>query len=377
VPVRAATVTRGTIRSVISVNGKVEPLENFEAHAPVSTVVRRVLVKEGEHVKKGQLLLQLDDSEARSQAAKAQALLKAAQADMHSVESGGTQEELLSLDAQLTKARADRSAAERTLNAMRALQSKGAASPGEVKDAENNLARASADLQMLEKKKQQRYSQPEIARVESQRAEAQAAYDAAEDVLTKSNVRAPFSGIVYSLPVRQGAFVQAGDLLLQVADLSRIVVRAFVDEPDIGRLASGNKVEITWDAVPGRVWQGTVSGIPATVKVRGARNVGDTTCAVDNSDLRLLPNVNVGVTIVTAEHDKILIVPREAVHLDDSRPYVFQIQDGKLRRADVQVAVSNLTQAEISSGIVEQSKVALSVGAAKPLRDGAPVKIVQ
>src|SRR5215831_14576757 len=76
IPVRAATVERGSIRSLISTNGKIEPAQNFEAHAPASTVVGRLLVKEGDHVKKGQLLLQLDDAEARSQAAHAQAQLK-------------------------------------------------------------------------------------------------------------------------------------------------------------------------------------------------------------------------------------------------------------------------------------------------------------
>ena len=80
----------------------------------------------------------------------------------------------------------------------------------------------------------------------------QAAYDAAEDILQKSNIVAPFDGIVYVLPVKRGGYVQAGDLLLQVADLSNVLVRAYVDEPDIGRLVPGQKTEVTWDAVPAR-----------------------------------------------------------------------------------------------------------------------------
>ena len=63
--------------------------------------------------------------------------------------------------------------------------------------------------------------------------------------------------------------MQAGDLLLQEADLSRVLVRAFVDEPDIGRLQAGQIVEITWDAVPGRTWTGTVSTVPSTVSCVG------------------------------------------------------------------------------------------------------------
>src|ERR1700745_1911263 len=69
IPVRAAALERRSIRTVISTNGKIEPAQNFEAHSPVNTTVRRLLVREGDHVKKGQLLLQLDDAEARSPAA--------------------------------------------------------------------------------------------------------------------------------------------------------------------------------------------------------------------------------------------------------------------------------------------------------------------
>ena len=87
-PVRSAHILRGSIRSVISTNGKIEPLNNFEAHSPVPTTVKRVLVKEGDHVKRGQLLLQLDDDEARTSAARALAQLKGAQADIHAVEHG-------------------------------------------------------------------------------------------------------------------------------------------------------------------------------------------------------------------------------------------------------------------------------------------------
>ena len=73
------------------------------------------------------------------------------------------------------------------------------------------------------------------------------------------NIHAPFDGVVYSLPVHQGPYVSPGDLVLQEADLSKVLVRAFVDEPDVGRLAPDQNIEVTWDAVPGRIWNGTVS----------------------------------------------------------------------------------------------------------------------
>lgn len=374
--VRAVTVQRGPIRSQISTNGKVEPVQNFESHAPIATTVKRILVKEGDHVHKGQLLLELDNDDIRAQAARAQAQIKAAQANLAATKNSGTQEEVLTLNAQLAKTRAARDTAQRSLDALKRLQQQGAASEGEVRQAETALQSVQADLNLLEQKQKDRYSPTEVASTEAQAAQAQAAYESAEDALSKSSVRAPFDGVVYSLPVKLGAFVQAGDMLLQVADLSHVLVRAFVDEPDVGRLQLGQKVEVAWDAVPGRIWTGVVNSVPSTVKRSGNRNVGETTCLIDNQDLRLLPNINVGVTIVVAEHHDVLTLQRDALHIDDNKPYVFRIIDNHLKRQAIEFSLQNLTRVEITSGLSEGDAVAMPAEETKPLSDGAPVKVV-
>jgi HlyD family secretion protein len=376
VPVQAATVERGTIRSVISTNGKVEPLHNFEAHAPLGTTVERLLVKEGDHVKRGQLLLRLDDAEARSEAARALAQLRASQAEISAIQSGGNGEEVLTLQAQLAKARTARDTSERTLEALERLQQQGAASAGEVALARDQVKSTNADLRLLEQKQKDRYSPPEIVQVQARLSQAQAAYAAAQDVLSQLNIRAPFDGVVYSLPVHPGAYVGSGDLVLQAADLNRVLVRAFVDEPDVGRLTPGQLIEVTWDAMPGRRWQSQMTNIPATVKLHGTRNVGETTCAVDNHDFALLPNVNVNVTIVTEEHRDVLTVPREAVRSDDGKIYVYQIVNDQLQRRDVQTSVSNLTQVEVTGGIQVNAAVALTSLNSKPLHDGSAVRVI-
>ena len=377
VPVRVATVDRSTIRSIVSTNGKVEPLQSFESHAPVGTTVKKLLVKEGQHVKKGQLLAQLDDAEASSQAARAFAQVRAAQAEVSAVRRGGNREEVLTLESQLVKARTLYDTAQRNLEALQRLQQNGAASPGEVKQAQDQLGAADADLKLLQQKQGQRYSQPEVDRVEAQQTEAESAYEATENVLRQLNIRAPFDGIVYSLPVHQGSYVNPGDLVLQEADLSKVLVRAYVDEPDVGRLAQGQPIELTWDAVPGRTWQGSVTTIPSTVKLLGTRNVGETTCVVDNQDLRLLPNINVGVTIVTAEHHGALTVPREAVRLDENKKFVYQIVNDELQRRDIQTSISNLTQVEVTGGVTEKALLALASTNSKPLHEGLAVKVIR
>ena len=376
IPVRAATVERGTIRSLVSTNGKVEPVVNFEAHAPIGTTLTKLLVKEGDHVKKGQLLAQMDDAAIRSQEAQAIASLRSAQANNSAIRSGGNQEELLTLSTQLVKARAARDAAQRNLTSLQALEQSGAAAPGEVKDATSQLARADADVKLLEQKQKERYSQAEIAQAAARESEAQSAYGAAEDVLRQLNIRAPFDGVVYSVAPRQGAYLNPGDLVLQAADLSKVLVRAYVDEPDVGRLKNGQAIEVTWDAIPGRVWQGMVSEVPATVKVHGTRNVGETACVVNNSDYKLLPNVNVNVTIVVGEHQDALVVPREALRQDDHGSYVLQILNNELQRRDVQTSITNLTDVEVTAGLADNALVALNSTNSKALQNGSIVKVI-
>ncbi len=371
VPVRMADVHRGDIRAVITTNGKITPVLPFEAHAVAPALVKRVLVREGDHVQAGQLLLELNTSEAQAEAAKALAQLRAAEASMDAIQAGGTREEILTTQAELVKARTDRDSAQRNLDAMHRLQKEGAASLGEVRDAENQLQRADAQVNLLQQKLKARYSRPQVEEVQAQQNEGQQAYAAAQSVLRNSIVRAPSSGVVYSLPVHAGGFVNTGDLLVEVADLSVVDVHSFVDEPDIARLAPGQRVDISWDAMPGRQWQGTVTRLPAQIVKYQTRNVGEVVCRVPNPGDRLLPNTNVNVTIITAQHHDVLILPREAVRMD-GKAWVFQIVNGQLQQRDVQVGISNLTQAEVN-GLPDNAKVALGTTNGQPLHAGMAV----
>lgn len=377
VPIRAASVTRGPIASVISTNGKIEPVGNFEAHAPAPSTVKKIFVQPGAHVKAGQLLVQLDDADARAQAAKAEAQLRAAEADLAAVKAGGTREEVLTNRNQLAKARSERDAAKRNLDAIKALQQRGAASNEEVRAAQTRLDTAEHDVALFSQKENSRFSDSDLSRVQAQASDARAALAAARDFLAKSDIRAPEEGDVYSLPVRQGEYVNAGDLIVAVASLSKVQVRAFVDEPDLGRLQKGQQVDVTWDAVPDRVWHGTLTQLPTTVTTRGPRNVGEITCSIDNADKKLLPNVNVSVSVITANKTDALSVPREAVHQEASGRFVYQVVNDELKRVPVETSVSNLTRIEVTKGLPDDATVALGTLSSVPLRDGLQVRIAQ
>ncbi|HZS28157.1 MAG TPA: efflux RND transporter periplasmic adaptor subunit [Candidatus Angelobacter sp.] len=377
VSVRAEKVARQEIASVISTNGKIEPVNSFEAHAPAPAIVKSVRVTEGDHVKPGQLLVQLDDADARAQSARALAQLRSAEAALQAVKSGGTQEEVLTTKADLSKAQAESTEAQRNLQAIQKLRQNGAASPAEVDAAQDRVKKADADVQLLQSKLTGRYSSPEVAKVEAAAVEARASYAAAQDLLKHSNVTAPFAGTVYQLPVKPGAYVNGGELLVQIADLTKVRVRAFVDEPDIGRLAKGQEVQITWDAIPGRTWEGSLTRVPTAVSMVGSRTVGEITSEVANADRKLLPNVNVNVSIIIAKHDNALTVAREAVHDADGKRYVYQVADDKIEAREVETGLSSLTRVEIVKGISDGTTVALGATNAQPLHNGMEVKVVE
>lgn len=377
IPVRAEKALREPIVNTISTNGKVEPLDNFEAHAPAPATVKRLFVHEGDTVKAGQKILRLDDANARADAARALARLKAAEADLAALKTGGTHEEVLDRQAGLVKARAERDSAQRNLQAMKELQRRGAASAAEVQEADNRFSKAQADVTALEQKQSSRYSGPEAAKVMAQAGEARAAYEAAQALLKNANVTAPRDGVAYSLPVREGQYVNAGDLLVQIADLKKLQVRAFVDEPEIGKLATGQPVNMTWDALPGRTWSGVLTRVPTTVTPRGTRTVGEITVGVENGDAKLLPNVNVSVTVTTARHANALTLSREAVHQENGKRFVFEVVKDKLQRKDVETGVMSLTRIEVTKGVGDGSQVALGAVTGQALKNGMEVRVIQ
>jgi HlyD family secretion protein len=363
------------VSSSITTNGKVEPIRSFEAHAPLPVTVQKVLVKEGASVKAGQLLLVLDDARARSELAFAQTRLKAAQAGYSTLLAGGNQQQILSRQADRQKAATERDSAQRQLSSLERLLQRGAATQDEVAAARDRLSRAQADLTQLQS--QIRYSPQEQARSQSEVADAKAGVALAEEVVRNSNVRAPFDGTVYFLPARTRAYVNVGDLLLQEADLTQLQVRAFVDEPEIGRLVVGQAVRITWDALPGRTWQGTVTTLPSTVVNRGSRVVGEILCKVDNTERLLLPNVNVSTTIIASSKENALTVPREAVREDGGLNYVYVLDGSRLHRREVKLGISNLTRVEILSGISGSDIIGVQSFSPTPMSDGVEVKIIE
>jgi HlyD family secretion protein len=377
-PVRVAVAARGNLETKKSTNGKVEPQQIFEAYAPFPGVVKALYVHEGDRVTQGKLLVSMDDSDARSRVATALAALKTAQASYGATMQGGTQEERLSLNGQLQRAVIDRDQAQHDLAALQKLEATGAASQSEVSAAQERLAADNSSLQVLQQRKTERYDAADLARAKASLADAQAAYAAAQQTESQANVRAPFPGTVYSVPVSQTEFVQQGGRLISMADMSKLQVRAYFDEPEIGSLRIGQPILIQWDALPGKLWHGHIIRVPSTiVNYNITRNVGEVLASIDDPDSRLLPETNVRVTVTVADLANVLTIPREALHIEDGANYVYTVRDGKLNRVPVNIDNLNLTEVQILSGLHEGDTVALGTTNGQPLGAGLPVEVVK
>jgi HlyD family secretion protein len=375
-PLRVAQATMQDLITTDSTNGKVEPQHNFEAHAPAPATVKHLYVRAGEHVPKGKLLLSLDDSDAVAHSASALAALRGAEASYQAAQGGGTLEERTSLAGELAKARMDRDQAQHDLDTLKKLAAQGAAAPSEVTSAQQRLNLADTSLSTLEKKQTARYSPADLVHSKADLEQAQAGYSAANTVVADSNVRAPFPGTVYSLPVSVSEYVSPGALLLQMADLSKLQIRAYFDEPELGALHAGQPATIVWDAQPNRTWHGRILSMPSTIiNFQNTRNVGEVLLSVDDANGELLPNTNVKVTVTEQRLDHVLSIPREALHSENGKDYVYLLHGKVLRRQQVSAGARNLTQVQIVRGLTENAIVALGTTNGEPLAERVPVHI--
>lgn len=377
--VEVVTPKRENLVSSISSNGKVEPIAPYVVAAQLDTFVERVLVREGENVKKGQAILELDVKGAAANLAQARGNLLRALDELRAARAGGRADEVARVAGDLAHAKAERDRLLRENESLKRLVAQQASTAEELAANEVELAKAQAEYKRLAGSKEEfdRQIQVNLERATLQVQQARNEVAALEKKVRMGRVTAPSPGTLYSLPAKAGSFVKVGDLLAEMADLRQVQVRAFIDEPELGGLEPNQPVVITWDALPNRSWQGRTAVIPKQVVARGTRSVGELLCAVNNEKLELLPNINVNVSIHAKERNNVLAVSRGAVQIQNGRRYVFLARNGVgktfLEKREVLVGIASATSYEILGGLKEDDRVVLP-GAAD-LTDGMTVRI--
>lgn len=288
-PVQFARVRVEDITSQVRAPGKIEAKLQVKISADLPGKVSRLLVKEGDRVKQGQLMLQLDDTQYRSALDQSRAATSSA-------------------EARLREALAAEKVSDSSFERQRALFQQKLLSQAEWDQASS--ANESAHVAVA------------TAREEISRAQAAAA--GAMDNVNKCRFLAPFDGVVSALNVEQGEVVITGTMnnpgtqILVVSDLSRMLVRADVDETDVVNMKLGQKAKISVDAMPDTSYQGTVIEIGNTAKRSSVSTVeGQTNFEVKVVFDSLVPEVRPGMTadveISTATHTAAPGVPIQAV----------------------------------------------------------------
>jgi len=359
--VAVADVARQNVSSMVSTNGKVEPILPRSFRASYPTFVEQVYAVEGQQVKRGQKLFALDDTEVQADLAQARADLSAQQEALNVAKAGGHASQLAKAAADLQKAQASRDQLRRDNESLSKLVASKAATPEELEQNRLQLTQAEADVQSFEKMKQtlEQQAQLDQGRVAFLVEHARVTVRDLEERLESAHGIAPFDGTLYSLPIHQGDFVKAGDLLAELADLRQVRIRAFVDEPELGRVDVNQAVEIFWDAHPDRNWSGKTEILPKQVVNRGTRSVGELICSVTNDRLDLLPNTTVDVRIHISERPMALVVPRGAVFIEGDNRFVFRVEANRLHRVAIKVGIANPTMIEVLMGLNEGDVVAL------------------
>jgi len=381
--ISAVSPIRENVISSISSNGKVEPISPFVVRAQLDTFIEKISVVEGQPVKKGQLLLELNVKDATAQLADARSRLLRAEDDLGAAQAGGRSDEAAKTEGQLAAAIALRDRLQRNHDSLERLIAQQAATKDELAINDLDLAKAEAQVKQLTAVKQEFVHGVKLDanRTSLQVAQLRSLVAALEEKVRDGRIAAPADGTLYSLPAKAGDYVKVGDLLAEMADLHKVRVRAFIDEPELGGLEPGEPVRITWDALPNRTWMGKTQVIPKQVVARGARSVGELLCEVNNDKLELLPNINVNVRINSHERISVLTVPRGAVEADGGQRFVFVVLRnalgvGKatLLRREIRVGIADATNYEVLSGLQEGEMVALPGDV--DLKDGMPVRIV-
>jgi HlyD family secretion protein len=383
VKISAVLPVRENIVASVSSNGKVEPISPFVMRAQLDTFVERVQVLEGQAVRKFQLLLELNVKDAAAQLAAARAKLLKAQDDLRAANDGGRPDEAARASGALATAIALRDRLQRNHDALIRLIAQQAATKDELAANDLDLTKAQAEVTRLSAAKQEfdRGVKLDAGQASLQVQQLQSEVAALEEKVRTGRITAPADGTLYSLPVKAGDYVKVGDLLAEMADLRKVRVRAFIDEPELGGLEPGQQVKITWDALPNRSWLGKTEVIPKQVVPHGTRSVGELLCNVDNTNLELLPNINVNVRINSKERSNVLTVPRGTVASEGSQRFVFvvkhngfSVNKSRLEKREIRVGIADAANYEVTSGLQQNELVALPGDT--ELKDGMAVRVM-
>jgi HlyD family secretion protein len=420
--VQTGKALRQDLATVVSASGEIKPKMYVNVGANAFGKITHLYVKEGEHVKKGQLLAQIENVQPEADVNANEASLQAAQTDSLASDAA-----VKTAQADLLRAQADYDRNKLDWERAQSLFKDGLISKSDFDSRKNAWITADAGLTQAQARLAQSKAQNDSA--DKHVAQARATLTHYADLLKKTTYPAPFDGVVTNLPVREGETVvigiqnAQGSTLMTIADMSVITAEVKVDETDIVNVRLGQPAEVTIDAIPKRVFHGNVSeiGDNAIVRSSGVSTSQQTTASEEAKDFKVVvtltdaptdlrPGLSTTAKITTATRSNALSVPIQALTLrtkdqieaqnnppgsvhaaapaakevasknkrdkDDEVQGVFVIRTKKAMFVPVTTGITGTSDIEVLDGLKEGDEVITgSYKVLRTLRPGSSVKI--
>ncbi len=420
VTVQTGKVLRQDLATIVSASGEIKPKTYANIGANAFGKITHLYVKEGDHVKKGQLLAQLENVQSSADVNANEASLQAAETDALAADAA-----LKTSQADLVRAQADYDRNKLDWDRAQSLFKDGLISKSDFDSRKNAWATADAGLTQAEARVAQAKAQHDSS--DRHIAQAKATLVHYADLLQKTTNVAPFDGVVTNLPVREGETVVVGiqnaqgSTLMTIADMSIITAEVKVDETDIVNVRLGQNAEVTIDAIPKKIFHGIVSeiGDNAIVRSSGVSTSQQTTASEEAKDFKVVvtlqdappdlrPGLSTTAKITTATRSNAISVPIQALTLrskdqieqqnnppgsvhaaapaakevaskakkGDDVQGVFVIRNKKAFFVPVNTGITGTTDIEVLDGVKDGDEVITgSYKVLRTLRPGSSVKI--
>jgi HlyD family secretion protein len=421
VTVQTGKVQRLDLATVVSASGEIKPKTYVNIGANAYGKITHLYVKEGDQVKKGQLLAQLENVQSTADVSASQASVQAAETDALAADAA-----LKTADADLLRAKADYGRNKLDWERAQNLYKDGLIAKSDFDSRENAWATADSGLVQAQSRVAQARAQKDSA--DRHVAQAGANLTRVADVLLKTTYSAPYDGVITNLPVREGESVvigiqnALGSTLMTLADMSVITAEVKVDETDIVNVRLGEPAEVTIDAIPKKIFHGTVTeiGNNAIVRSSGVSTSQQASTSEEAKDFKVVvtlqdppkdlrPGLSTTAKVTTATRGNVLSIPIQALTIrgkaqlaeqnsnsglvhaaapvpkeaaskaqkkEDDIQGVFVIRNRKAEFVPVTTGITGTTDIEVVEGLKDGDEVVTgSYKILRTLRPGASVKI--
>ncbi len=374
VPVTVDTVKRGKVQQTVSAfaSGTIMARNRSMIAGGMMGTISKIHVKEGQHVAKGEILIELSHDDLDAQVALAEANLLVAETRLEQARVGYevaknlSESQINQTQAQLTQAQAD-------LDRAKKLREQGILSPGELEKVELAYKVAKEAYQSARTgAKELQVREQEIKAGETAIIQAKSALQSAIAVRDKAIIKAPFDGVVANINVHEGEGVAMGLPLMYLVDDSDLYIEAPFDEANAGQISLNQNTRIELDAFPGKVFMGKVFEISPVISISKEFTRTFTVKVKFLEQGNFMVGMSADVTVIVSEKDNVIYVPSESLIRDE---FAYVVEGGRAVRRPVTLGIGNWETREIINGLKENEMIITSVGI-KGLTDGVTIKIV-